>query len=209
MRIEAIFLLISALSSCVTSHLFYFIPTVMNWTDAQTYCRQNYIDLATIGDQTDLSDTLASIPSGFTNNIWIGLYRMGADASWVFSDQNKCLFMQWMRGQPNNSGGNQYCVYTTPTGYWNDWECPDKLAFICYSEKKSQTVRLEVKSAQNVNEPGVNGEILLQLTQILRSKGLPVDAELSWKTSSAGKVFQKMWYQKSELSNTPCQRNVN
>ncbi len=118
----------------MNSYVFYFIPDNMNWTEAQTYCRKHNTDLATVNDQTDLDELLKTVPKGFKDYIWIGLYRTNAKAPWVFSDGSNSLFRLWHPGQPNNYDGIQHCVYTASDGYWNDWSCTDKLAFICYGE---------------------------------------------------------------------------
>ncbi|XP_048050839.1 hepatic lectin-like [Megalobrama amblycephala] len=162
----------SALSSSVNSHLFYFISEKMNWSDAQTYCRQNHIDLTTVDDQEDLISLVENVPKGFNEYMWIGLYRITGTSPWIWSDQSHSAFRLWIRGQPNNSGGNQMCVQTTSAGEWNDWWCVEKLAFICYAEKKRQIVRLEVKSSRNVNDLAVRNQILQKILQILTEKGL-------------------------------------
>ncbi|XP_052417792.1 C-type lectin mannose-binding isoform-like [Carassius gibelio] len=181
----------------------------MNWKDAQTYCRQHHTDLTTVNDQTDLTELLKSLPSGFRDDFWIGLYRTDRYAPWVWSDRSKSLFRQWQPSQPNNAAGIQYCVYTSTTGYWNDWECPDTLPFMCYTEKKIQIVRLEVKSSKNVNDPAVKNMTLAKLGQILKEKGLTKDAKLSWMMFSEENVFHKMWYQKSDAFNASCRRTHN
>uniref|UniRef100_A0A8C2A1T7 C-type lectin domain-containing protein n=1 Tax=Cyprinus carpio TaxID=7962 RepID=A0A8C2A1T7_CYPCA len=75
-----------SLSASVNSYVFYLVSEKMNWTDALTYCRQHHTDLATINDQTDLTELLKSLPSGFKDDFWIGLYRTGRYAPWVWSD---------------------------------------------------------------------------------------------------------------------------
>ncbi|KAK9971272.1 hypothetical protein ABG768_024646 [Culter alburnus] len=180
----------------------------MSWTDAQTYCRQNHTDLASIDDQTDLNALLKTVPNDFKEDMWIGLYRKTGTSPWIWSDQSKSSFQLWIPGQPNNAGGNQFCVYTTPAGFWNDYACLEKFAFICY-EKRIQIMRLEVKSNRNVNDPAVKKEILAKIEKILKEKGLTEDAKLSWQMISGGNVFQRMWYQKNNVSNSPCIRNKN
>ncbi|XP_043101248.1 lactose-binding lectin l-2-like, partial [Puntigrus tetrazona] len=152
MRIDLIFVLFSALSSSVNSYVFYLVTKTMSWTQAQTYCRLHHSDLATVNSQTELNDLLKSLPSGFKDTFWLGLYRTDGYAPWVFSDGSKSLFSSWQSSQPNNADGIQYCVYTTVNGYWNDWDCSDKLPFMCY-ESKIQIVRLEIKSSTIVNDP--------------------------------------------------------
>uniref|UniRef100_A0A673HH38 C-type lectin domain-containing protein n=1 Tax=Sinocyclocheilus rhinocerous TaxID=307959 RepID=A0A673HH38_9TELE len=112
---------------------FYLVSEKMSWTDARTYCRQHHTDLATVNEQKDLAELLKSLPSGFKYDMWIGLYQANAYSPWVFSDGSKSLFRPWYSAQPNNAGGNQFCVYTSLSGYWNDWDCADKLPFVCYT----------------------------------------------------------------------------
>lgn len=123
----------SALSFSVNSHLFYFISEKISWSNAQRYCRQNHIDLATVDDQEDLISLVENVPKGFNDYMWIGLYRITGTSPWIWSDQSNSMFRLWVKGQPNNSGGNQMCVQTTSAGEWNDWSCEEKLAFICYA----------------------------------------------------------------------------
>ncbi|XP_043085082.1 C-type lectin mannose-binding isoform-like isoform X2 [Puntigrus tetrazona] len=143
MRTDLISVLLSALICGGNSYVFYFIPDVMNWTEAQTYCRQHHTDLATVNDQTDLDELLKTLPEGFKANIWIGLYLKDGKAPWVFSDGSNSQFRLWLSGQPNNYGGNQYCVYSEPNGYWNDWKCTDEFAFICYGRADLEGKRAE------------------------------------------------------------------
>lgn len=122
-----------ALSSCVNARIFYFIPEHKNWTEAQTYCRLHRTDLATADDQMDYDELLKAIPKDFTDYVWFGLYRTDGTAPWVWSDQSKSVFRSWGIGQPNNSGGAQFCVGASTTGPWNDLECTYQLASVCYT----------------------------------------------------------------------------
>ncbi|KAL1272118.1 hypothetical protein QQF64_031134 [Cirrhinus molitorella] len=59
------------------------------------------------------------------------------------------------------------------------------------SERKRKTVRVELKSSQNLNDPTVMNEILAKMEQVLKEKGLEEYAKLSWVNQSDGNVFQK------------------
>ncbi|XP_065117472.1 uncharacterized protein [Paramisgurnus dabryanus] len=85
-----------------------------------------------------------------------------------------------------------------------DRYCTDLYRFVCYSasRKKKQILRLEVKSDQNVNDPGEMTEILEKMKQILKMKGLDENATMSWKIQSDGNVFQK--YQERNVTKEPC-----
>jgi len=117
----------------VNSRVFYVIPERMNWTDAQTYCRQKHTDLATIDDQVEHAELVKTF-SNFTENMWIGLYRTSGTSPWIWSDQSKSGFRFWASGQPNNYAGKQFCVHIYPDGSWNDDDCLEKKAFICYGK---------------------------------------------------------------------------
>ncbi|XP_026122101.1 E-selectin-like [Carassius auratus] len=140
MRIDLTFVLISALSSSVNSDVFTLVSEKMNWTDARSYCRQHHTDLVTLNDRTDMDELLQSLPSGLVSLMWIGLYRTDEYFPWVWvwSDGSKDLFTSWDPSQPNNVDGVQYCVCTSPKGYWSDWWCTDKLPFLCYTKKRDR-----------------------------------------------------------------------
>uniref|UniRef100_A0A8C1NK81 C-type lectin domain-containing protein n=1 Tax=Cyprinus carpio TaxID=7962 RepID=A0A8C1NK81_CYPCA len=128
--------------SGVNSYVFYFVSEKMNWTEAQTYCRQHYTDLVTVNDQTYIDELLQSLPSGFSSMMWIGLYRTDEYFPWVWvwSDGSKALFTPWDYSQPNNVGGQQYCVCMSTKGFWSDWWCTDKLPFL-YALRKCGSLR--------------------------------------------------------------------
>ncbi|XP_077083596.1 C-type lectin LmsL-like [Siphateles boraxobius] len=205
MRIDLIFVLLSALNSSVNSRVFYIIPERMSWSEAQTYCRQKHTDLATLDDQADIAE-LKTFPK-FKENMWIGLYQQTGTSPWIWSDQSKSVFRLWASKQPNNYGGIQFCVYISPDGSWNDWDCLEKMPFICYDMKR-QIVRFEVKSSQILilNDPELKKKILAKIEQTLKEEGLTEEAKLSWNLISGENVFQRMWYQKNEVSQTPCRR---
>uniref|UniRef100_A0A3Q2DXN5 Uncharacterized LOC107099021 n=1 Tax=Cyprinodon variegatus TaxID=28743 RepID=A0A3Q2DXN5_CYPVA len=103
-----------------------------SWTDAQTYCRENYIDLASVRNMTE-NEKIQSLPR--SKNVWIGLY---GEKSW--SDGNPSLFRNWATGQPNGFASNPLLsVGATCTAAafgnqegWFDEDCTLTIPFICY-----------------------------------------------------------------------------
>ncbi|KAF4111683.1 C-type lectin mannose-binding isoform-like [Onychostoma macrolepis] len=191
---EVLLLVLLAALTHVTfsqTRMFYFVPKSMSWSDAQMHCRRNYIDLAAIDDQTDQDEMMRVIRQFHEGDVWIGLSRTDVNAPWIWSDQSPSTFMPWAPTQPNNWESNQYCVIVTLGAKLNDLDCKTTLPSVCYTERRKQTVRLRVKSSQNVNDPAVKTEILLQIGKILKEKGLAKDAKLSWKIQPDGNVFQK------------------
>ncbi|KAK2900235.1 hypothetical protein Q8A73_013364 [Channa argus] len=55
----------------------------MNWTSAQSYCRQNFTDLATVTNNQQKLMIQNLVPSG--EMAWIGLFR---DPNFYWSDQS-------------------------------------------------------------------------------------------------------------------------
>uniref|UniRef100_A0A8C2A671 C-type lectin domain-containing protein n=1 Tax=Cyprinus carpio TaxID=7962 RepID=A0A8C2A671_CYPCA len=74
--------------------------TAKIWTDAQSYCRQNYTDLPTIHNSEQNNQINQILLSGYY--IWIGLFL----DSWEWSDKWSLFFRHWAAGQPSQSSGS-------------------------------------------------------------------------------------------------------
>uniref|UniRef100_A0A3B3B9U0 C-type lectin domain-containing protein n=1 Tax=Oryzias melastigma TaxID=30732 RepID=A0A3B3B9U0_ORYME len=66
-----------------------FVNERMNWSSAQRYCRENFTDLATLRNNTDLTKLYSVTPAN--QNVWTGLYR---DSNITWSDGNSLSFYQ-------------------------------------------------------------------------------------------------------------------
>ncbi|XP_042258031.1 L-selectin-like [Thunnus maccoyii] len=73
----------SIFSTC-RLHQYHFVAEPMNWTEAQTYCRETYTDLVTIENTEDMNQLINTVSSaGYNSQVWIGLYRV---IDWKWSD---------------------------------------------------------------------------------------------------------------------------
>ncbi|XP_032438460.1 uncharacterized protein LOC116732421 [Xiphophorus hellerii] len=129
--------------ACGQSHQYYFVNTSLNWTEAQSVCRRDYTDLATIESTADVDDFL-STSSNNTGKAWIGLYDDTIN-SWKWSlndssfyDSGEYSFRNWGPGQPDNNFGQQHCVRFCgssylPVGQWDDIGCTETMQFVCYN----------------------------------------------------------------------------
>ncbi|CAF92548.1 unnamed protein product, partial [Tetraodon nigroviridis] len=95
-----------------------------SWYDAQKFCRENYVDLASIRNQTENAAITTLAGPDF---VWIGLHR---DKQW--SDGSPSGFRHWAPGQPDS--GREECVTTAlnNSGLWSDESCSLSFPFICY-----------------------------------------------------------------------------
>ncbi|XP_031687232.1 secretory phospholipase A2 receptor-like isoform X2 [Oncorhynchus kisutch] len=121
-------------SSCL--HQYHLITNDMTWTDAQSYCRETYTDLATVDDMEDQNRLMTSV--SVHDSFWIGL-KKGDSMKWNWSladrrfyREGETEFRNWDTGTPQN--GN--CALMTTAGLWNNASCDDQHHFICYDGKQ-------------------------------------------------------------------------
>ena len=110
-----------------------------NWDDASAAC------MLTSGS------TLAVIPSyeynafifahmyGSAESVWVGA-RASLDREWTWAD-NKTMFIfgNWDAGEPNNSGGMEYCLTVQrQNSKWNDDNCDRTKPYICSMDKSPE-----------------------------------------------------------------------
>ena len=131
--------------SRIPPRTYHYLTTPMNWTNAQSYCREKYTDLATIESLEDLHELDSSFSYGWS---WIGLQddpkswkeTMGHEPnSWRWSatgETSRTGFHAWNTGQPDRNGGKEACVLMGAGGKWSNMECQASHSFVCYTGKR-------------------------------------------------------------------------
>ena len=107
----------------------------MTWTEAQSYCRETYTDLATIENTEEiakLKDTISA--AGHSSKVWIGLYT---HINWTWSDgfNQSGVEYSWWDGKrdPNYHQANELCAYMRKSDEkLYDYDCNQQLPFVCY-----------------------------------------------------------------------------
>ncbi|XP_051501870.1 macrophage mannose receptor 1-like [Myxocyprinus asiaticus] len=141
---EHIYLFILSLSGVLSltlcnTHDYILIKQLKTWGDAQTYCRENHVDLATVQSNEnfkrlqEVADT-----NKFTGLAWIGLYNDINSWRWSYQDESQ-LFKSWLLGQPDNYGSGEECVVLRYDGVWYDMFCWQLRYFLCYDERSNST----------------------------------------------------------------------
>ncbi|KAI4905500.1 hypothetical protein NFI96_014284 [Prochilodus magdalenae] len=139
----------------------------MSWTEAQSYCRKHYTDLASVRNQTELQHIL-SVSQGYT--VWIGLYR-----NRLWSDQSNSTFTYWNPGtqyanqEPDNGANtflhyrNQHCTAADlkHSGKWTDENCLVTFPFVCYSGPVAG-LRVKVKDEKSLPAAQIEKLVLMQ-----------------------------------------------
>uniref|UniRef100_A0A3P9I6S5 C-type lectin domain-containing protein n=1 Tax=Oryzias latipes TaxID=8090 RepID=A0A3P9I6S5_ORYLA len=120
---------------------------LLNWTEAQTFCRQKYTDLATIENSDEMDQLMnTTLSADYTPEFWVGLY---SEIKWRWSDGftgniTDNNYNNWASQDSSNALGGQICMIalwhdvdsTHPQHYhWNDTSCSSLYPFVCNTGK--------------------------------------------------------------------------
>ncbi|XP_078329611.1 perlucin-like protein [Crassostrea virginica] len=113
---------------------YYFSTFAVNFKDAMIACDNLGSSLLVIRNSLeekwiDLQCRLR----GCFHGVWLGFSDVQREGYMVaISDRSRPLYSNWIKGQPDNSGGNEHCaVYWTDHSAWNDISCSGKVHFVC------------------------------------------------------------------------------
>uniref|UniRef100_A0A3B1J034 C-type lectin domain-containing protein n=1 Tax=Astyanax mexicanus TaxID=7994 RepID=A0A3B1J034_ASTMX len=126
-----------------------FVNEPKRWAEAQSYCRSNHTDLATVDNMNDMRKLLESAKGTYSGSAWIGLYDdPGHSWRWSLDDpqfykEGEREFRRW-NGHPLNECGivcalmllNTHPLYE---GKWIEKSCAEEHQFICYKESNDST----------------------------------------------------------------------
>lgn len=98
----------------------------MTWSQAQSYCRAHFTDLASVRNPNDNNRVVGNILDG--GSVWIGLFR----DMWKWSNGDKASYTFWASGHPYSPTQNCVAANFGNAGLWTEWTCSTTKAFICH-----------------------------------------------------------------------------
>uniref|UniRef100_A0A3B3CZL8 C-type lectin domain-containing protein n=1 Tax=Oryzias melastigma TaxID=30732 RepID=A0A3B3CZL8_ORYME len=118
--------------------LYHYVNQPLNWTEAQTYCRQKHTDLATIETSEEM-DQVRNIVSS-TGFIWIGLY---SNINWRWSDGfigGLTGNNYWTLEDSFDSRSDQICMVAdwSSSNRLFESSCSSLLPFVCSNGKNAK-----------------------------------------------------------------------
>ncbi|MGH0179646.1 UNVERIFIED_CONTAM: hypothetical protein FKN15_008676 [Acipenser sinensis] len=188
-----------------------FVPITLSWSQAQTYCREQHTDLATVCSQEEAEQLLTLSELSLIDSAWIGLYRDDTK-NWQWSNSDDVIYSNWNTGEPNNVFGVENCAIMSlrnslflSRGKWVDVVCSGILPFFCYEDLEPTSppstlvsqdhmaigrVKLTAPKGMNLEDPKVSEAILEQIREHL-SKNFPMeDVKMRWRKKN-GEIFHK------------------
>ncbi|XP_056318626.1 macrophage mannose receptor 1-like [Danio aesculapii] len=109
-----------------------FVNQTMNWRDAQSYCRQNHLDLVSVRNQNENQQLEQFINDRNSSGspVWIGLFR----DPWQWSDHSNSSFRYW--ADNFKDVGKSAAIQPTKQGQWGDYSCRScQFPFVCHEDK--------------------------------------------------------------------------
>uniref|UniRef100_A0A3B3HUL3 C-type lectin domain-containing protein n=1 Tax=Oryzias latipes TaxID=8090 RepID=A0A3B3HUL3_ORYLA len=117
--------------TCPRVWSYHFVSQFLNWTEAQTFCRQKYTDLATIENSDEMDQLMnTTLSAEYTPEFWVGLY---SEIKWRWSDGftgsiTDNNYNNWASQDSSNALGGQICMIHY---HWNDTSCSSLYPFVC------------------------------------------------------------------------------
>ncbi|XP_042620464.1 CD209 antigen-like protein E [Cyprinus carpio] len=115
---------------------FFMSTELKSWSDSRQYCRDRGADLVIINTE----EKQRFISSLVSERVWIGLSDREQEGNMKWVDNSTLKQGFWLKGEPNNYGGNEDCIQLnfnrgktgwSPLNSWNDMICSEKIKGIC------------------------------------------------------------------------------
>ncbi|XP_062866760.1 macrophage mannose receptor 1-like [Trichomycterus rosablanca] len=121
-------------------HSYHLIATAATWSDAQSYCRTNYDDLASVTSADDWVKIAAEASGkGLAQPAWVGLYTDVDGWRWSYNgvQLGATSYNKW----GSYSTMKELCGVIYEDGHWEDYLCDDVNPIICYDASLTGAAR--------------------------------------------------------------------
>ena len=123
-----------------TRSCYKFMDTPATWWDALNTCWLEGGNLAAIESDYENKFVFGLAPGNGRNrhrgtDLWIGYsFRLSYPYGWVKVGGSQIPYTNWHRDQPDNKGGDQFCVLIWgwyQNDEWDDRVCTDEKKYVC------------------------------------------------------------------------------
>ncbi|XP_021333798.2 macrophage mannose receptor 1 [Danio rerio] len=128
----------------LSSAVVLFVNQSKTFDEALRICRDEYIDLVSLWDQSDMDALFTLKDFTFTETAWIGL-RKSRREQWLWSLSDPRLYKageteytNWGPREPTNTAG-EFCSVMDSLGNIRDTPCLTPRSFICYNDQGSSS----------------------------------------------------------------------
>uniref|UniRef100_A0A663E6M4 Macrophage mannose receptor 1-like n=1 Tax=Aquila chrysaetos chrysaetos TaxID=223781 RepID=A0A663E6M4_AQUCH len=131
-------------------HCYRIYRTPKIWKEAQSSCRKEDGELASIHNIEEYSFTVSQLGYKPDDELWIGLNDFRVQMYFEWSDGTPMTYTKWHHGEPTHTGNKADCIVMKgEDGSWADSACEIKLGYICKRKPLA-----EEPGAEEVTYPG-------------------------------------------------------
>ncbi|NXL50685.1 MRC1 protein, partial [Podilymbus podiceps] len=113
-------------------HCYRIYRTPKTWKAAQSSCRKEDGELASIHNIEEYSFTVSQLGYKPDDELWIGLNDFRVQMYFEWSDGTAVTYTKWHRGEPTHTRNKADCIVMKgEDGSWADSACEMKLGYIC------------------------------------------------------------------------------
>ncbi|KFQ70858.1 Macrophage mannose receptor 1, partial [Phaethon lepturus] len=113
-------------------HCYRIFRTPKIWKAAQSSCRKEDGDLASIHNIEEYSFTVSQLGYKPDDELWIGLNDFRVQMYFEWSDGTPVTYTKWHHGEPTHTRNKADCIVMKgEDGSWADSACETKLGYVC------------------------------------------------------------------------------
>ncbi|KAK3572757.1 hypothetical protein QTP86_007045 [Hemibagrus guttatus] len=186
------------------SRTYYLIQEGKTWDDAKAYCRAKYTDLAIIKIFPEQHKTIRmKVKSSQDVNDPAIMAAIEEKVGFIFTQF--VLDKRMSKEQTTRENATERYILITQPKMWYDAQSycrqhhtdlasarnATENSFVGTFTKQQQTIKMKVKSSQDVNDPAIMAAIEEKLKQNLKNYGMAENITVTWRKQPDGVVFHK------------------